>query len=142
MEMISYIVWSPLYLRMGYKIGGSTGHSSVVMLPSQISSTWCIENIRKYGIFRKTSLCNPDGIFLEKKRAYTSRKGSLQLFSNMSDNRDSSFPVAAETLEALGGTCLGRAHVQLCNFVFPCKIELRTIVPIFGNTLIPCLTLE
>lgn len=55
--------------------------------------------------------------------------------------KDSSFPVAAETLEALGGTCLGWVHVHLCNFVFPCKIELHT-VPVFGNTLIPCLTLD
>lgn len=48
---IYYIVWSPL--RMGYKIGGSTGHSTMVMLTSQISSTWCIETVRKYVTFRK-----------------------------------------------------------------------------------------
>lgn len=73
----------------------------------------------------------------EKNVLIPQEKGSLQLFSNMSDNRDSSFPVAAETLEALGGTCLGCVQAHLCNFVFPCKIELHTLVPIFGNTRIP-----
>lgn len=37
------------------------------------------------------------------------------------------------------GVCV---HIDLCNFVFPYKIELHTIIPIFVNTLIPCLTSE
>lgn len=119
-----------------------------------IPAWWCLYPkyhphgaLRMWGsiTFRKTSLsCNPDCISLEKKHAYTIRKWSLQLFSNTSDKGDSSFPVVAETLKLwveLGvlGVCL---HIHLSNFVFPCKIELHTIIPIFGNTLIPCLTLE
>lgn len=56
--------------------------------------------------------------------------------------RDSSFPVASETPDAFGGTCLVCVHIHLCNLAFPCKIELYTIMAIFGNTLIPCLTLD
>lgn len=41
---------------MGYKTVGSFGHSSMVMLTSQLSSTWCTESIRRYVTFRKKHL--------------------------------------------------------------------------------------
>lgn len=107
---------------MGYKTVGSFGHSSMVMLTSQLSSTWCTESIRRYVTFRKKHL--------SREKAYlTGELTAVQQHTHHKRKLESSFPVAAETLADLGGNAWGVYRLICATLFFLAKLKCTLLSP-------------